>query len=121
MLVALPRKSRCRISHQSWSRSETTAPAFVLMAKGINPGNVATVTISPVLAEDVLAFSNTAAITGVYAAGTLTLTGSDTVANYQAALRTVTYNDTNVRNTTATTRTVSITVNDGTSSSNTVA
>ena len=39
--------------------------------------------------EDVLAFTNTANITGSWnaASGTLTLTGSDTLANYQAALR----------------------------------
>ena len=48
----------------------------------------ATVTLSAgfVSAEDVLAFTNTAAITGVYNAvtGVLTLTGSDTLANYEA-------------------------------------
>ena len=45
--------------------------------------------------EDLLAFSNTANITGSFDAptGTLTLTGTDTVANYQAALRSVTYTD----------------------------
>ena len=38
--------------------------------------------------QDVLSFANTATITGSWnaATGTLTLTGSDTVANYQAAL-----------------------------------
>ena len=37
--------------------------------------------------SDVLAFTNTANITGVFDAGTgiLTLSGTDTVANYQAA------------------------------------
>jgi VCBS repeat-containing protein len=46
--------------------------------------------------QDVLGFTNTANITGTFNAvtGTLTLTGSDTVANYQAALRSVTYNNT---------------------------
>ncbi|WP_440224335.1 beta strand repeat-containing protein [Dokdonella sp. MW10] len=46
--------------------------------------------------QDFLAFANTATITATYAAatGTLTLTGTDTVANYQAALRTVTYANT---------------------------
>lgn len=43
--------------------------------------------------QDELAFSNQAGITGGYAAATgiLTLTGAATVANYQTALRTVTY------------------------------
>ena len=54
----------------------------------------ATVSIgSGFLAGDVLNFTNTAAITGSYSAasGVLTLTGSDTVADYQAALRSITY------------------------------
>ncbi|MCU1230398.1 MAG: outer rane adhesin like protein, partial [Acidobacteria bacterium] len=55
----------------------------------------ATVTISGNYAngQDVLSFANTANITGSFNAitGTLTLTGSDTVANYEAALRTVMY------------------------------
>ena len=46
--------------------------------------------------EDVLAFTNTATITGKWnaATGTLSLTGGDTVANYQAALRAVGYQNT---------------------------
>ncbi len=46
--------------------------------------------------QDVLGFVNTPQITGnfVPATGTLTLTGTTTVANYQAALRTVTYENT---------------------------
>ncbi|HEX8075312.1 MAG TPA: Ig-like domain-containing protein, partial [Thermoleophilaceae bacterium] len=55
----------------------------------------ATVSISSnfVSSEDSLAFTNTANITGSYNSGTgvLTLSGTDTVANYQAALRSVTY------------------------------
>ncbi|HEX8066614.1 MAG TPA: Ig-like domain-containing protein, partial [Thermoleophilaceae bacterium] len=49
-----------------------------------------------VQADDELAFTNTANITGVYndSTGTLTLSGTDTVANYQAALRSVTYEST---------------------------
>ena len=41
--------------------------------------------------QDVLSFINTVNITGVFtpASGTLTLTGSDTVANWQKALRSV--------------------------------
>ena len=45
--------------------------------------------------QDLLAFTNTANITAFNAVtGTLTLTGTDTVANYQTALRSVTYADT---------------------------
>lgn len=46
---------------------------------------------------DVLAFADTAGITGTYnsGTGTLTLTGIDTAANYQAALRSITYSSPN--------------------------
>ncbi|HEX8648391.1 MAG TPA: tandem-95 repeat protein [Thermoleophilaceae bacterium] len=46
--------------------------------------------------EDQLVFVDTATITGTYNSGTgvLTLSGTDTVANYQAALRSVQYNNT---------------------------
>ncbi|MCB2180939.1 MAG: tandem-95 repeat protein, partial [Desulfobulbaceae bacterium] len=68
--------------------------------------------------EDVLAFSNTANITGSWdGAGTLTLTGTDTLAAYQAALRTVTYENTNSVNPATSSRTISFEVNDGTDSS----
>ncbi len=69
--------------------------------------------------EDLLAFSNTPNITGSWDAvtGTLTLTGSDTLANYEAALRGVTYENTSDYPSTAT-RTVSFTVNDGDNDSN---
>jgi len=69
--------------------------------------------------QDVLWFANTATITGTWNAttGTLTLTGTDTVGNYQAALRSVTY-----RNTSAapikSTRTVTFQVTDGVANSN---
>ncbi|QIG96696.1 cadherin repeat domain-containing protein [Bradyrhizobium sp. 6(2017)] len=65
--------------------------------------------------EDVLAFANTATITGTFnaATGTLTLTGTDTVANYQAALAAVTYHNTS-DNPSGAPRTVTITANDGT-------
>ncbi|MBF0340560.1 MAG: DUF4347 domain-containing protein, partial [Magnetococcales bacterium] len=67
---------------------------------------------------DQLLFTNTASITGAWnaATGTLTLTGADTVANYQAALRSVKYQNTSDAPTT-TARTVSFQVNDGTTNS----
>ena len=76
----------------------------------------ATVTISGNYADgqDVLGFVNQNGITGSWnaATGVLTLSGSSSVANYQAALRSVTYNDTQSNpNTLA--RTVSFVANDG--------
>lgn len=71
----------------------------------------ATVKISSGLQTgDILAFKNTGTITGSYnaATGTLTLTGSDTLANYQAALRSVTFQ--NTTNTASATRTISFQV-----------
>jgi VCBS repeat-containing protein len=64
---------------------------------------------------DVLAFVNTPTITGVWdGAGQLTLSGVDSVANYQAALRSVTY----VSSTQSPiTRTIAFQVSDGTNSS----
>lgn len=80
----------------------------------------ATVRISGGLhSGDMLNFTNTANITGNFnaATGTLTLTGNDTVANYQAALRSITYSSTS---TDASARTVSFQVTDGTNPSLTV-
>ncbi len=55
-------------------------------------------------------------ITAVYTNGTLTLTGSDTVANYQQVLRTVTYN--NLQNPgTGSSRTITFVASDGVNSS----
>jgi hypothetical protein len=78
----------------------------------------ATVQILPpnyVSGQDVLGFSTMFGITGVFtpATGTLTLTGSATVANYQTALRSVTYVNTSVTPSILP-RTVSWTVSDGT-------
>ena len=72
--------------------------------------------------QDVLAFTDTANISGSWdaATGTMTLTGADTLANYQTALRAVTYENTS-ENPNTTARTVSFTVNDGDVDSNTVA
>ncbi|OEC35163.1 protein of unknown function [Pseudomonas cuatrocienegasensis] len=71
-------------------------------------------------ASDVLSFTNQNNITGSYNAGTgvLTLSGTATVAQYQAAIRSITFNTTSDDPST-TNRTVSITVNDGTNNSTT--
>lgn len=70
--------------------------------------------------EDVLAFTDQLGITGSWDSinGILTLTGTSTVANYQTALRSITYENTDpapVENT----RTITFTINDGDNDSNT--
>ena len=85
-------------------------------------GNMAGATIqisSGYQVGDVLAFANTANISGSWnaATGTLTLTGADTIANYAAALRSVTYAS-SVQD--PATRTVQFQVTDGVALSNTV-
>ena len=83
----------------------------------------ATVTISTgfATAEDTLAFTDQNGITGSWNAstGVLTLSASATVAQYQAALRSVTYVN-GSDNPSSATRTVSFVVNDGAANSNTV-
>ncbi len=72
--------------------------------------------------QDVLSFTNQNGIAGTWnpATGTLSLSGVSTLANYQAALRSVQYYQTTNYNFNGNTRTVSITVNDGALSSNTL-
>lgn len=71
--------------------------------------------------QDVLAFTNQLGITGIWNdnTGVLTLTGTSTLANYQTAIRTITYRNTSF-DPSALQRTISITVNDGAANSNTV-
>ena len=75
----------------------------------------ATVSISAgyLAGQDTLLFTNTATITGSFDAttGVLTLIGTDTVANYQAALRSVTFSTT--ASTPSGSRMVSFQVDDG--------
>jgi hypothetical protein len=75
----------------------------------------ATVTISAgfVSAQDTLAFTNQLGITGNYnsGSGVLTLSGTTTVANYQTALRTVTYQNSSDNPTAS--RTITFSVTDG--------
>lgn len=72
--------------------------------------------------QDVLSFTNTAKITGSWdpATGTLTLSGTDSVSDYRAALRSITYHNTSQAPNTSTPRTISFQVNNGTSLSNTL-
>jgi hypothetical protein len=72
--------------------------------------------------EDELAFTNQNGITGNWIAtsGKLSLSGTATLAEYQTALRAVTYNNTNNSSPNQNTRTISFTVNDGSNNSNTI-
>jgi len=108
--------------------SFTEAGGAVVVDAGVTVTDVdntnlasAAVTITNLLdsGSEVLAATTTGtSITAVYAAPTLTLTGSDTVAHYQQVLRSVTYNNTS-QNPTTTTRVISFVANDGTANSNT--
>ena len=71
--------------------------------------------------EDSLSFSNQNGISGSWDAssGTLTLSGTATVAEYQTALQSITYTN-GSEDPSAATRTISFTVNDGDTDSNTV-
>ena len=84
--------------------------------------NSATVSIAAGYAsgEDTLAFTNQAGITGSWnvATGVLTLTGNASVAQYQTALRSITYLNSSDSPSTVT-RTVAFVVNDGVANSNT--
>jgi hypothetical protein len=99
-----------------------TAIDPAITASDVDSPNLASATVqitaNYVNGEDVLGFSNTASITGTFDAlsGTLTLTGSDTVANYQAALASVTYFNTSSTPSGAS-RTVTIIANDGAANS----
>lgn len=76
----------------------------------------ATVNISGnyIAGEDFLRFTNQNGISGSFSNGTLTLTGTATVANYQAALRSVRYENTNLINPSTVTRTISFDATDTT-------
>ena len=115
------------------SANYTPSGAAVAVDAGLgvsDPGNSnlqgATIAVSAgFLAGDALNFTNQNGITGNYNAstGVLTLTGRASVANYQAALESITYSSSssNPSNSGADlSRTISWTVTDGTSSSNTV-
>ena len=78
-------------------------------------GATVSITTSFVSRQDVLSFTNQNGITGSYnsSTGVMTLTGSATLANYQTALRTVTYSNSQRQPQHGGTRTVSFQVNDG--------
>jgi len=85
-------------------------------------GATVQITGNYVSGEDVLDFTNTVNIVGSWdpVTGTLTLSGTAPVSEYQAALRSVTYENTETTIPNINTRTVSFTVDNGTYLSNTV-
>ncbi len=115
------------LAGQSGSAFFVSAPIVITNTITItdadNVLSTATVSITSgfAAAEDQLLFTSQNGITGNYnaATGVLTMTGTASVVNYQAALSSVQYN--NVSSTPGTTdRVVSFQVNDGTTSSNAV-
>ena len=102
-----------------------TAITSALIVSDVDDTNIesATVQITGNLdnSEDVLAFTTQNGITGSFTSSTglLTLSGSATLANYQTALRSVTYQNTDTDNPSTAQRTVTFKVNDGDSDSNT--
>ncbi|MBD2410859.1 hypothetical protein FACHB389_00145 [Nostoc calcicola FACHB-389] len=109
----------------NYTENATTAIDSAITLSDLDSTNLASATVSIssgfVSGEDILAFTNQNGITGSYnsSTGVLTLTGSSTVANYQAALRSITYNNSS-DNPTTTPRTISFLVNDGSSNSTAV-
>ena len=101
-----------------------TAITATITAADVDSANLASaeiqITANYASGEDVLAFADANGIssTWVSGTGTLQLTGSSSLANYQAALRAVTFDTADPP--TASTRTISFTVNDGSNDSNTV-
>ena len=70
-------------------------------------------------AGDVLAATTTAGITQSFVNNTLTLSGSDSLANYQTVLRSVTYDNTSLAGPTVNVETANVVANDGTLNGNT--
>ncbi|MFN6453531.1 MAG: beta strand repeat-containing protein [Nostoc sp. EfeVER01] len=106
----------------AYTEKTTIAIDSGITVSDLDSPNLASATVSITSgfasAQDTLAFTNQNGITGSYdsTTGVLTLTGSSTVANYQAALRSITYTN-NSDNPSLTPRTISFIVNDGAANS----
>ncbi len=99
-----------------------TGTATVNDADNLNMSSaVVQITSNYVSGQDVLSYAQVGNISGVFdaASGKMTLTGSDTKANYQTALRSVSYKNTGSFPASVI-KTVSYTVNDGILNSNTI-
>ena len=98
----------------SENHADAIAPNLTLSDVDDTSITGATVSLSSVLSGDALAFTNQNGITGSYNSGTgvMTLSGSASLANYQAALRSVKYLTTS-DNPSAATRTVTFRASDG--------
>jgi Ca2+-binding RTX toxin-like protein len=109
----------------AYTENATTAIDSAITVSDVDSANLvsATVSISSgfISAQDTLTFTAQNGITSSYnsSTGVLTLTGSATLANYQTALRSITYTNSS-DNPTTTPRTVSFVVNDGTADSTAV-
>ena len=107
----------------AYTENDTAAITATLTISDLDSANLVGATVSITSgrssSQDVLGFTNQNGISGSYNAtsGVLTLTGTAVVADYQAALRSVTYRNTSDKPST-TTRTISFRVNDGAASSN---
>ena len=102
----------------AYTENASTAVDGGLLVTDVDSANVASatakITVGYVNGQDTLAFATQTGISGTWipATGTLALSGSATVADYQAALRSITYNDNSHSPNTAL-RTVTFAVNDG--------
>jgi hypothetical protein len=105
--------------------TENGSPVAIHTSLGVVDGDSANLTGATIQittayqsGADVLAFANTASITGSWdpATGTLTLTGTTTVANYGSALRAVTFSNTS-ENPSTTQRRITFTATDGAATS----
>ena len=109
----------------AYIENATTTIDSGITVSDVDSLNLASATVSItsgfISAQDILAFTNQNGITGSYnsSTGVLTLTGSSTIANYQTALRSITYTNSS-DNPSTTPRTVSFVVNDGTANSTVV-
>ena len=112
------------VANIAYTESDS-ATAITSLLEVVNPSTAditgATVTISSgfVSSEDVLGFTTQNGITGSFnsSTGVLTLTGTTTIANYQTALRTITYDNTNDSNPSTTNRVLDIVVTDSVATS----
>ncbi|WP_143854090.1 beta strand repeat-containing protein [Nostoc sp. 'Peltigera membranacea cyanobiont' 210A] len=110
------------ISALAYTENATTAIDSGITVSDVDSANLVSATVSItssfVSGQDILAFTNQNGIIGSYnsSTGVLTLTGSATIANYQTALRSITYTNSS-DNPTTTPRNVSFVVNDGTADS----